>query len=95
MLEMPLRACLLYDAGEPPRQPRPLHPLYARYWADRGDPIPEQLSRQTLVHNISLGHLSAGHAMVGIMLVVSLLRELQERCEEIRHDMDHFDDADA
>ncbi|MFJ5124006.1 hypothetical protein ACIP80_02680 [Streptomyces sp. NPDC088555] len=72
----------------------PLFPLYTQYWADKGHDVPEQLSRHALVHSISLGHLSQGHAIVAIMLMVSLLRELQERCDEIRDDM-HATDPEA
>ncbi|TKA11802.1 hypothetical protein [Actinacidiphila oryziradicis] len=80
---------------EPQAALSPLYPLYARYRADRNDRLPDQLSRHALVHSISLGHLNVGHAMVAIMLLVSLLRELEERYAEIRHDMGHFDDAEA
>jgi hypothetical protein len=66
----------------------PLFPLYTQYHPHKGDQVPEQLSRHALVHSISLGHLSEGHAVVAIMLMISLLREMQERCDEIRHDME-------
>lgn len=72
----------------------PLFPLYAQYWAHKGHEVPERLSRHALVHSISLGHLSKGHAIVAIMLMISLLRELQERCDEVRDDM-HANDPEV
>ncbi|MBH0242563.1 MULTISPECIES: hypothetical protein [Streptomyces] len=72
----------------------PLFPLYAQYWAHKGHEVPEQLSRHALVHSISLGHLSKGHAIVAIMLMISLLRELQERCDEVRDGM-HANDPEV
>ncbi|MBT3078445.1 MULTISPECIES: hypothetical protein [Streptomyces] len=72
----------------------PLFPLYAQYWAHKGHEVPERLSRHALVHSISLGHLSKGHAIVAIMLMISLLRELQERCDEVRDDM-HVNDPEV
>ncbi|MEV6168226.1 hypothetical protein AB0L99_08370 [Streptomyces sp. NPDC051954] len=65
----------------------PLEPLYTQYWPKNNDPLPESLSRHAVVHNFPLEHLNEGHSIVAVMLMISILRECQQRAEEVRHDM--------
>ncbi|MFC9227388.1 hypothetical protein ACFTZI_00060 [Streptomyces decoyicus] len=57
----------------------PIGPLFTKYMPEDNDPIPEALSRHAVVHRMPLEHFNAGHCVVAIMLMVSLLREMEER----------------
>ncbi|WP_392840240.1 hypothetical protein [Streptomyces sp. LN500] len=57
----------------------PIEPLFSTYFPERDDPIPENLSRHAALHRLPLEHLSDGHCIVAIMLMISLLRELERR----------------
>ncbi|WP_369262970.1 hypothetical protein [Streptomyces sp. R35] len=65
----------------------PLSTLYTQYYPDRNDPIPDNLSRHAVVHHLPLSHLSPGHCIIAVMLLVSIIRELQERYDDIRDDL--------
>lgn len=65
----------------------PLATLYARYRPEQNDPLPDNLSRHAVLHHLPLDHLSPGHCIVAVMLLVSVLRQSQERAEDIRHDL--------
>ncbi|MFF1400195.1 hypothetical protein ACFVZD_41295 [Streptomyces sp. NPDC058287] len=65
----------------------PLATLYAQYRPERNDPLPGNLSRHAVLHHLPLDHLSPGHCIVAVMLLVSVLRQSQERAEDIRHDL--------
>ncbi|MGW9046653.1 hypothetical protein ACWGQL_29420 [Streptomyces lydicus] len=65
----------------------PLNAFYTPYYPHRNDPIPETLSRHAVVHHLPLSHLSQGHCIVAVMLLVSIIRETQERYDDIRHDL--------
>lgn len=49
-----------------------------------GDPLPEKLSRHVAVHAPNVEHFSRANALVGVMLVTSILRDEQAWCEEVR-----------
>ncbi|QPP07297.1 hypothetical protein G4Z16_13890 [Streptomyces bathyalis] len=57
----------------------PIGPLFTKYMPEDNDPIPEALSRHAVVHRMPLDHFNDGHCIVAIMLMVSLLREMEER----------------
>ncbi|MGW1940135.1 hypothetical protein [Streptomyces goshikiensis] len=65
----------------------PLATLFARYYPENNDPLPENLSRHAVLHHLPLDHLSRGHCTVAIMLLVSVLRQSQERAQGIRDDL--------
>ncbi|MFJ9765531.1 hypothetical protein ACIRUY_17110 [Streptomyces erythrochromogenes] len=65
----------------------PLATLFARYYPERNDPLPDNLSRHAVLHHLPLDHLSRGHCTVAIMLLVSVLRQSQERAQDIRDDL--------
>ncbi|MFF8947593.1 hypothetical protein ACF09I_02210 [Streptomyces sp. NPDC014940] len=65
----------------------PLTTLYTTWWAKDGDPVPTALSRHAVVHRLPLEHLSEGHCLIAVMLLVSMVREAQQRYERIRDDM--------
>ncbi|WP_093470418.1 hypothetical protein [Streptomyces melanosporofaciens] len=68
----------------------PLVTLYTDWWAKNDDPVPTALSRHAVVHRLPLEHLSEGHCLIAVMLLVSMVREAQQRYEQIRDDMmDH------
>lgn len=49
-----------------------------------GDPILQKLSRHVVVHAPTPEHFSRSNALVGLMLVASILRDEQAWCEEVR-----------
>ncbi|GAB2858758.1 hypothetical protein GCM10022221_67840 [Actinocorallia aurea] len=51
----------------------------AEYWPDKGDPVPAVFSRHATAHDVhNPVQVNAGNALIAVMLVVSLLREIQE-----------------
>jgi hypothetical protein len=65
----------------------PLNAFYTPYDPAKGDAVPETLSRHAVVHHLPLSHLSAGHCAIAVMLLVSIIRETQERYDDIRYDL--------
>ncbi|MEU5257209.1 hypothetical protein [Streptomyces longwoodensis] len=65
----------------------PLATLYQQYYPEKNDPLPDNLSRHAVLHALPLDHLSIGHCIIAVMLLVSVLRQSQERAEDIRHDL--------
>jgi hypothetical protein len=49
-----------------------------------GDPIPGELSRHVVAHSATVAHFSQENALLALMLVTSILREMHEWCEEVR-----------
>lgn len=65
----------------------PLATLYAQYRPERNDPLPDNLSRHAVLHHLPLDHLNPGHCIIAVMLLVSVLRQSQERADDIRYDL--------
>jgi hypothetical protein len=65
----------------------PLATLYAQYYPEKGDPLPDNLSRHAVLHHLPLDHLSPGNCIIAMMLFVSIIRQYQEHAEEIRQDL--------
>ena len=57
-----------------------------------GDPEPELLSRHVVAHAPTKAHFSRRNAIIALMLAVSILREQEEWCQEVRA-TDAMDDA--
>jgi len=56
-----------------------------------GDPTPKQLSRHVAVHRPTVDHYTDGNALLSVMLVCSLMRELQDKYVNLRADEDFGD----
>ncbi|MFJ3786800.1 hypothetical protein [Streptomyces sp. NPDC090093] len=65
----------------------PLATLYTKYYPEENDPLPDNLSRHAVLHHLPLDHLSHGHCIIAVMLLVSVLRQSQERAQDIRDDL--------
>ncbi|MFE7854389.1 hypothetical protein [Streptomyces sp. NPDC057403] len=65
----------------------PLNAFYTPYDPAKGHAVPTTLSRHAVVHHLPLSHLSPGHCIVAVMLLVSIIRETQERYDDIRDDL--------
>ncbi|RLV64159.1 hypothetical protein STAN_6979 [Streptomyces sp. CBMAI 2042] len=65
----------------------PLATLYTKYYPEENDPLPDNLSRHAVLHYLPLDHLSHGHCIIAVMLLVSVLRQSQERAQDIRDDL--------
>ncbi|MFE6157106.1 hypothetical protein [Streptomyces sp. NPDC057889] len=65
----------------------PLNAFYTPYDPAKGQAVPTTLSRHAVVHHLPLSHLSEGHCIIAVMLLVSIIRETQERYEGIRDDL--------
>ncbi|WP_329529321.1 hypothetical protein [Streptomyces sp. NBC_01462] len=63
----------------------PLQALYTAYYPEKNDPAPTTLSRHVVFHRLVLSHLNFGHCIIAIMIMASLLRQLQFICEDVRH----------
>ncbi len=55
----------------------PVHRFYTPWWPNAGTPVPGELSRHVTVHHARADHLTTENAMIAIMLLSSLLRDLQ------------------
>lgn len=64
----------------------PICEFYTDYFVERGDPIPENLSRHVVAHNPVLEHFSLSNSIISIMLICSLLREHQFWADDSRGD---------
>jgi hypothetical protein len=56
----------------------PIWRAYLEYWEHRGDPIPRSFGRHPSAHAVSRTQHSRINAVIGLMLVASLLRMLDE-----------------
>ncbi|MEU3181347.1 hypothetical protein [Streptomyces albidoflavus] len=65
----------------------PLNAFYTPYDPGKGDAVPTALSRHAVVHHLPLSHLSPGHCIIAVMLLISIIRETQERYDDIRDDL--------
>ncbi|NEC44853.1 hypothetical protein [Streptomyces sp. SID8016] len=65
----------------------PLNAFYTQYEPSKGHPLPETLSRHAVVHHLPLSHMTPGHCIIAVMLLVSIIRESQEHYEGIRDDL--------
>ncbi|MEW1819168.1 hypothetical protein AB0422_29730, partial [Streptomyces diastaticus] len=65
----------------------PLNAFYTPYDPGKGDAVPTTLSRHAVVHHLPLSHLSPGHCIIAVMLLISIIRETQERYDGIRDDL--------
>ncbi|MCX5077666.1 hypothetical protein OG321_34880 [Streptomyces sp. NBC_00424] len=65
----------------------PLNAFYTPYDPGKGGALPTTLSRHAVVHHLPLVHLSSGHCIIAVMLLVSIIRETQERYDDIRDDL--------
>ncbi|MFC7795730.1 hypothetical protein [Streptomyces cinereoruber] len=65
----------------------PLSAFYTPYDPAKNKAVPTTLSRHAVVHHLPLDHLSPGHCIIAVMLLVSIIRETQDRYEGIRDDL--------
>ncbi|MFF9067859.1 hypothetical protein ACF09E_21160 [Streptomyces sp. NPDC014891] len=65
----------------------PIESLFSRYFPEKNDPIPQNLSRHAVMHRLPLEHMNDGHCIVAIMLMVSLLAEHEWHMIEEQIDM--------
>lgn len=56
----------------------PIGTFYTAWYASSGTPPPEKLSRHVTVHQADPGHYTAGNAVVAVLLLVSVMRAVQE-----------------
>lgn len=54
----------------------PITRFYTSWWATSGAPLPSELSRHVTVHLAPASHLTADNALVAVMLLSSLLRDV-------------------
>ncbi|MFB7113778.1 hypothetical protein [Streptomyces sp. NPDC056291] len=73
----------------------PIEPLFSEYFPEKNDPPPQNLSRHAVMHRLPLEHLSPGHCIIAIMLMVSLLREMEQRMLEAEIESWHENGGDA
>jgi hypothetical protein len=55
----------------------PVHRFYTPWWPHSGVPAPGELSRHVTVHHARADHLTPENALIAIMLLSSVLRDLQ------------------
>ncbi|MFF0191073.1 hypothetical protein [Streptomyces sp. NPDC005244] len=65
----------------------PLNAFYTPYDPAKGNAVPTTLSRHAVVHHLPLDHLNPGHCIIAVMLLISIIRETQERYDGIRDDL--------
>lgn len=62
----------------------PIPRFFTPWRPEDGTPAPRSLSRHVVAHQPSVSHFSDENALLGLMLVTSLLREQQSWSEEVR-----------
>jgi hypothetical protein len=62
----------------------PIVAFFKPFHVEKGDSIPDALSRHVVAHCATLSHYSLENALIALMLITSLLREMQGWCEEVR-----------
>jgi hypothetical protein len=61
----------------------PLPRFFTRYIPEKGDPLPEGLSRHAVAHQPTLSHFSETNTLLSLMLVTSIVRQMQDWFEEV------------
>jgi hypothetical protein len=56
----------------------PVGRFYTSWWAHSGTPAPEELSRHVTVHHADISHFTDANALIAVMLMASILRQLSE-----------------
>ncbi len=64
----------------------PISHFFTTWYPDSGDPKPDLLSRHVAVHDPTTDHYTRGNALLAVMLMASLLYDLNDRYEAIRSD---------
>jgi hypothetical protein len=64
----------------------PILGFFTPYYPETGDPLPESISRHAAVHQPAPEHYTRTNALIGLMLCVSILREQEDWCLEVRLD---------
>jgi hypothetical protein len=64
----------------------PIPRFFAKWFTDGEVPPPEALSRHVVAHQPTVEHFSVENALVAVMLMASLLRQMQDWCDEIGPD---------
>lgn len=62
----------------------PIHRFFTTWYPDSGQKPPDDLSRHVVAHQPTQRHFSPENALLSLMLVTSLLREMQVWSEEVR-----------
>ena len=62
----------------------PIVGFFKPFRVKNGDPIPTALSRHVVAHRATRVHFCEENALLALMLVTSLLREMQSWSEEVR-----------
>ncbi|SRR6266849_3607429 len=62
----------------------PIHRFFTKWYPDSGQEPPDGLSRHVVAHQPTQQHSSPENALLSLMLVTSLLREMQAWSEEVR-----------
>lgn len=71
----------------------PIPKFFAPFHARPGEVIPDTVSRHATVHKPTVKHLSRENALLALMLCVSILREMQDWAEEVRHEEAFYDEG--
>lgn len=69
----------------------PIVGFFKPFRVENGDPIPGALSRHVVAHRATRAHFSEVNSLLAVMLVSSVLREMQSWSEEVRF-MDNPDE---
>ncbi|MEV4418164.1 hypothetical protein [Catellatospora sp. NPDC049609] len=72
----------------------PMSRAFKEFWKSKGDPIPDAFNRHASTHAAGAIQYTEGNALVGVMLAVSVLRELHEKDEEARRAAEAEDEED-
>jgi hypothetical protein len=62
----------------------PIARFFTPWRPSEGKPVPEALSRHVVAHQATPEHFSRENALLALMFVVSLLRDMQAWCEEVQ-----------
>ncbi len=62
----------------------PIPKFFTPFHGRPSEPLPDTASRHATVHRPTVQHLSKVNALLSLMLCVSILRDMQDWCEEVR-----------
>jgi hypothetical protein len=85
LAETELNSPILWHGFDVPRRAllAPVPRFFHSFQVDKGDPVPDALSRHAVVHEPTVEHFSRENALLAIMLGTSLLRAYEAHCDDI------------